>query len=212
MSPAAPPVTASAALRAAGRDAWAAAVRHPMVGAIAAGALPHDTFRRYFEQNVRYLEDYARAIALVTAKAPDRPALDVLSRFGRQIVATEIPANLAFLERLGGSAGRLPGPGELHPVAYGYTRHLLYVCAQAPQNSLLNTATRLPAVIAVPEPASTTIPAASWPSVIGYESGLIIPSMMCRSVPQTPAACTRISASPGPGRGVSTSSQPTVRS
>jgi len=124
------PVTASAALRAAGRAAWAAAVRHPMVGAIAAGTLPHGTFRRYFEQNVRYLEDYARAIALVTAKAPDRPALDVLSRFLGQIVATEIPANLDFLARLGGSAGRLPGPAALHPVTYGYTRHLLYVCAQ----------------------------------------------------------------------------------
>jgi thiaminase/transcriptional activator TenA len=119
---------ASAALRAAGRDAWAAAVSHPMVRAIAAGTLPHETFRGYFEQNVRYLEDYARAIALATAKAPDADALDVLSRFLRQIVATEIPANLAFLYRLGGSADRLPGPAELHPVTYGYTRHLLHVC------------------------------------------------------------------------------------
>jgi thiaminase (transcriptional activator TenA) len=124
------PTTASAALRAAGHDAWTAAVSHPMVTAIAAGTLPHQTFRRYFEQNVRYLEDYARAIALTTAKAPDRPALDVLSRFGRQIVGTEIPANLDFLVRLGGSADRLPGPAALHPVTYAYTRHLLHVCAQ----------------------------------------------------------------------------------
>jgi len=128
VSPAVLPVTASAALRDAGRGAWAAAVSHPMVAAIAAGTLPHETFRGYFEQNVRYLEDYARAIALTTAKAPDAAALDVLSRFLRQIVATEIPANLAFLERLGGSASRLPGLGELHPVTYGYTRHLLQVC------------------------------------------------------------------------------------
>ena len=96
---------ASVALRSAGRDAWAAAVSHPTVRAIAAGTLPHETFRGYFEQNIRYLEDYARAIALATAKAPDAAALDVLSRFLRQIVATEIPANLAFLHRLGGSAG-----------------------------------------------------------------------------------------------------------
>jgi thiaminase (transcriptional activator TenA) len=122
--------TASAALRDAGRGAWAAAVSHPMVAAIAAGTLPHETFRRYFEQNVRYLEDYARAIALTTAKAPDRAALDVLSRFGRQIVGTEIPANLDFLARLGGCADRLPGPAALHPVTYAYTRHLLHVCAQ----------------------------------------------------------------------------------
>ena len=129
-SPTTGPVTASAALRDAGRGAWAAAVSHPMVAAIAAGTLPHETFRRYFEQNVRYLEDYARAIALTTAKAPDRAALDVLSRFGRQIVGTEIPANLDFLARLGGCADRLPGPAALHPVTYAYTRHLLHVCAQ----------------------------------------------------------------------------------
>jgi thiaminase (transcriptional activator TenA) len=124
--PAAP--VASVALRSAGRDAWASAVNHPMVRAIGAGTLPHETFRGYFEQNVRYLEDYARAIALTTAKAPDRAALDVLSRFLGQIVATEIPANLAFLQRLGGSADRLPGPAELHPVTYAYTRHLLHAC------------------------------------------------------------------------------------
>jgi thiaminase (transcriptional activator TenA) len=125
-----PPTTASAALRAAGSDAWAAAVSHPMVRAIAAGTLPHPTFRGYFEQNVRYLEDYARAIALTAGSAPDRRALDVLSRFLRQIVATEIPANLAFLARLGGSAERLPGPAELQPVTYAYTRHLLHACAR----------------------------------------------------------------------------------
>jgi thiaminase (transcriptional activator TenA) len=130
VSPTTGPGTASAVLRAAGRDAWTAAVTHPMVAAIAAGTLPHQTFRRYFEQNVRYLEDYARAIALTMAKAPDRPALDVLSRFGRQIVGTEIPANLDFLVRLGGSADQLPGPAALHPVTYAYTRHLLHVCAQ----------------------------------------------------------------------------------
>jgi thiaminase (transcriptional activator TenA) len=125
---AARPATASAVLRAAGSDAWAAAVNHPMVKAIGAGTLPHATFRGYFEQNVRYLEDYARAIALTAAKAPDREALDVLSRFLRQIAGTEIPANLAFLARLGGSAQRLPGPAALHPVTYAYTRHLLQVC------------------------------------------------------------------------------------
>ena len=128
--PAAPALAASAALRASGRAAWTAAVSHPMVAEIAAGTLPHETFLRYFEQNVRYLEDYARAIALTAAKAPDREALDVLSRFLRQIVGTEILANLDFLERLGGSPAQLPGPAQLHPVTYAYTRHLLYVCAQ----------------------------------------------------------------------------------
>src|ERR1700691_1991166 len=114
-------------LRERGKPAWAAAISHPMVRQIGAGTLPHETFRGYFEQNILYLEDYARAIALAAAKAPDREGLDVLSRFLGQIVATEIPANLAFLQRLGGSADQLPGLAELHPATHGHNRHPLHV-------------------------------------------------------------------------------------
>lgn len=119
----------SSILRRQGVDAWAAAVRHPMVLAIADGSLPHETFRRYFTQNVLYLEDYARAIGLIVARAPDRDAVSTLTRFLAQIVENEIPANLAFLERLGGDADTVAGRGTMLPVTYGYTRHLLSVCA-----------------------------------------------------------------------------------
>ena len=54
-------------LQAAGADAWQAAKCHPMVLAIGAGTLPHEIFRGYFEQNILYLRDYARAIALTLA-------------------------------------------------------------------------------------------------------------------------------------------------
>lgn len=99
-----------------------------MVAEIAAGSLPYATFRRYFEQNVLYLGDYARAIGLITGKAPDLAAADVLSRFLRQIVGTEIPANLSFLVRLGGRAPA--GDAGMLPATYAYTRHLLYTAAQ----------------------------------------------------------------------------------
>ena len=95
-----------------------------MVAEIGAGTLPHPTFRYYFEQNVLYLEDYARAIALIIGRAPDRAGLGVLTRFLAQIVETELPANYAFLARLGGTAG--PGGNTaMTPVTYAYTRHLL---------------------------------------------------------------------------------------
>ena len=119
----------SAMLHEAGADTWAAAVAHPMVREIAAGTLPHETFRGYFRQNVLYLEAYARAIGLLLADAPDRAALDVLTRFEVQIVHTEIPANLAFLEKLGGDGDTVAGRGCMHPTTYAYTRHLLAVCA-----------------------------------------------------------------------------------
>ena len=121
--------SASAVLRERGAASWAAAVSHPMVAEIGAGSLPHETFRYYFGQNVLYLEDYARAIALIIGRAPDLAAVTVLSRFLGQIVDTELPANYAFLARLGGAAApgpEAPGPAAaMAPVSYAYTRHLL---------------------------------------------------------------------------------------
>jgi thiaminase (transcriptional activator TenA) len=119
----------SGALRERGKLVWAAAISHPMVRQIGDGTLPYQVFRRYFEQNILYLGDYARAIGLIAGKAPDWEAADVLSRFLRQIVGTEIPANLAFLSRLGGSRGA--GSTDcMSPATYAYTRHLLHTCAQ----------------------------------------------------------------------------------
>ena len=112
-----------------GADAWEAAIRHPMVKAIADGSLPHETFRRYFTQNVLYLEGYSRAIGVIVAKAPDRDAVTTLSRFLGQIVEHEIPANLAFLDRLGGDADTVDGRGTMLPFTYAYAQHLLSVCA-----------------------------------------------------------------------------------
>jgi thiaminase (transcriptional activator TenA) len=120
----------SRVLRERGRSTWLAAVGHPMVRQIGDGTLPHLTFRRYFEQNVPYLIEYARAIGLILGKAPDRAAIDVLTRFLGQIVGTEIPANLAFLERLGGAEEDAADPASMMPDGYAYTRHLLYVAAQ----------------------------------------------------------------------------------
>jgi thiaminase/transcriptional activator TenA len=119
----------SARLRERGAASWAAATGHPMVRQIGAGTLPHETFRRYFEQNILYLGDYARSIALILGKAPDLAAVDVLGRFLHQISATEIPANLDFLRRLGGSADGADDRARMLPATYCYTRHLLCVCA-----------------------------------------------------------------------------------
>jgi thiaminase (transcriptional activator TenA) len=113
-------------LRERGKPAWQAAITHPMVREIAAGTLGHEKFRRYFQQNVLYLGDYARAIGMIVGKSPDLAATCVLSRFLHQITGTEIPANLAFLERLGGAP---PGPECMLPTTYAYTSHLLASCA-----------------------------------------------------------------------------------
>jgi thiaminase/transcriptional activator TenA len=120
---------ASARLYDSGRDAWAASVGHPMVTEIAAGTLPHAKFRFYFEQNIAYLEDYARALAMIVAKAPDSDAIDVLGAALHQIVAVELPANRSFLTRLGGDPSAAGGTAGMEAVTYAYTRHLLATAA-----------------------------------------------------------------------------------
>src|SRR6516164_2077195 len=117
-------------LRERGKPAWSFATSHPMVRQIGEGTLPHETFRRYLEQNVLYLADYARAIGLIIGKAPDLASASVLSRFLGQILGTEIPANLAFLARLGGAPEKAEEHASMLPTTYAYTRHLLYTCAQ----------------------------------------------------------------------------------
>jgi thiaminase/transcriptional activator TenA len=112
----------SSRLKERGAAQWAAAVAHPMVAEIGAGTLPHATFRFYFEQNLPYLREYARAIAFAAAGTSDRGAVSVLARFLSQITDVEIPANEAFLERLGGPAD---AAAAMLPTTYAYTRHLL---------------------------------------------------------------------------------------
>lgn len=107
---------------------WRLSADNPMVRAIGDGSLPREVFRYYFEQNILYLRDYARAIALVAANAPDEEAADILSRFLRSESERELPKNHRFLERLGGDPSGL-SPYHMNSANYGYTRHLLSVAA-----------------------------------------------------------------------------------
>jgi thiaminase (transcriptional activator TenA) len=121
--------TVSARLREIGGGTWESATGHPMVKEIAAGTLPHRSFRRYFEQNISYLEDYTRALAMVLSKAPDTDALEVLGRLLGQIITVELPANHRFLQRLGANPAEPGGLPTMEPTTYAYTRHLLATAA-----------------------------------------------------------------------------------
>jgi len=131
----------SARLHELGVEGWQRAVSHPMVLEIAAGTLPHERFRHYFEQNNAYLEEYARAISAIAAKAPDRQALEVLGGSLIQILEVELPANRDFLARLGGDPTAERGVATMEPTTLSYTRHLLAAAA------LGDTATGLAAML-----------------------------------------------------------------
>ena len=57
------------------QDIYTRILAHPFVAGLTDGSLPRDAFAYYVVQDAHYLSDYARALALVGAKAPDEATL-----------------------------------------------------------------------------------------------------------------------------------------
>ena len=95
---------------------WESLHAHPFIRELAAGTLPPETFRFYVEQNLQYLPEYARAIALGAAKADDVETMRRFSADLANILESEIPENRELLRRIlelgaedrGGSEGMAP--------------------------------------------------------------------------------------------------------
>jgi thiaminase/transcriptional activator TenA len=103
-------------LRAECAGVWESLHEHPFVAGLADGTLPPDTFRFYVEQNLQYLPEYARAMALAASRAEDVDTMRIFSADLANIVDVEIPENRVLRERvielgardLGGSDGMAP--------------------------------------------------------------------------------------------------------
>ena len=96
---------------------WSSLHEHPFLQELAAGKLPVEKFRFYVEQNLMYLPEYARAIALGASGARDLGEMRSFSAALDNIVRIEIPANEALLREVielgaedrGGSVAMAPG-------------------------------------------------------------------------------------------------------
>lgn len=69
-----------------------AVVAHPFMRGVADGTLSPEIFRAYLLQDVHYLRDYARALAIVGAKAPTAATMEVLARHAALTAAVEYSA------------------------------------------------------------------------------------------------------------------------
>lgn len=103
-------------LRAACAAIWDGLHAHPFIRELAAGTLPPEKFRFYLEQNLQYLPEYARAMALGAAKAQDVETMRLFAGDLAGVLENEIPKNRELLARtlelgardLGGAAGMAP--------------------------------------------------------------------------------------------------------
>jgi thiaminase (transcriptional activator TenA) len=118
-------------LRANCTDEWEALHDHRFVRELAAGTLPLDAFRFYLEQNLQYLPEYARAMAIGASRAEDVATMRIFAAELANVVDNEIPQNETLLHRaieLG--AGELGGAEGMAPATVAYTSFLVGTAAR----------------------------------------------------------------------------------
>lgn len=111
-------------LRRRGEAIWARCLTHPFVRGIGDGTLPLEKFRFYLSQDYLFLIEFARVLALASAKAPD---LETQGRFAELLHATlnvEMDLHRKYSARFGVSGAALARTKPA-PTTVAYTRHLL---------------------------------------------------------------------------------------
>jgi thiaminase (transcriptional activator TenA) len=79
---------------------WTALHQHPFITELAGGTLPLDKFRFFLEQDVFYLEEYARCLAMGAAKARSERELRYFTVDLNKVLDAEIPSNRSLLAQV----------------------------------------------------------------------------------------------------------------
>lgn len=103
---------------------YAAIVEHPFLTGLGDGTLPAESFAYYLAQDAYYLRDYARALAVVGAKAPSHAVAGVFGRHAAETVRVELALHASLLPELGVSAAALASVA-VSPTTTAYTSYLL---------------------------------------------------------------------------------------
>lgn len=110
---------------------WKALEEHPFVVQMASGTLPLNSFRFYIDQNLLYLTEYARALAIGVSGSANDAELVWFTKAVDNIVHVEIPENEVLRERvltLGGTSH--PHAHTMAPATLAYTSYLLATAAR----------------------------------------------------------------------------------
>jgi thiaminase/transcriptional activator TenA len=105
-------------------DVYAEILEHPFIAGLTRGGLDRDAFRFYIVQDGLYLVDYARALALAAAKAPDPDSILVFSRNAAQAIEVERALHVSFFRELGVSEAELAQARQA-PTGLAYSSYLL---------------------------------------------------------------------------------------
>jgi thiaminase (transcriptional activator TenA) len=104
---------------------WTALHRHPFITELAEGTLPLDKFRFFLEQDIFYLEEYARCLAMGAAKARSERELRYFTVDMNKVLDAEIPSNRSLLAQvIDLGAEDRGGSLSMAPANVAYTSYL----------------------------------------------------------------------------------------
>ena len=111
-----------------GQATYDSIIMHPFLGGLTDGTLARSAFAYFVLQDSHYLKTYARALALVGARAVDDDAVAMFASHAAEAVAVEQNLHAGLLADLDLTAAEVAatGPG---PTTTAYTSYLLAVCA-----------------------------------------------------------------------------------
>jgi thiaminase (transcriptional activator TenA) len=102
---------------------------HPFLAGLTDGSLPRDVFAYYVLQDAHYLVDYARALALVGAKAPDEQTIAMFAAHAHGALEVERSLHAGLFREMGITADEVRATPVM-PTTLAYTSYLLRSCHQ----------------------------------------------------------------------------------
>jgi thiaminase (transcriptional activator TenA) len=100
---------------------------HPFLAGLTDGSLERDRFRFYVIQDAHYLRDYARALAICSARAPAEGDILMFARHAAGAIEVERELHEGFFAEFGLSEADVAAT-PVAPTCRAYTSYLLAVC------------------------------------------------------------------------------------
>ena len=115
---------------------WGAIRRHPFLAGLTAGSLPRETFRFYAVQDALYLREFARALSLAAARAPEDDWIVMFNEHAVGALRVERALHEGFFREFGLSPAEVAAT-PLAPTNLAYTSYLLAVAYGAPYHEAI---------------------------------------------------------------------------
>jgi thiaminase/transcriptional activator TenA len=115
---------------------YATILRHPFVAGLTDGSLPRDCFRFYAVQDALYLREFARALSLAAARAPEDDWIVMFNEHAAGALRVERMLHEGFFKEFGLTPADVAATA-MAPTNVAYTSYLLAVAYGAPYHEAL---------------------------------------------------------------------------